>query len=107
MGDRNFWRELAARTEHVQEQATGSDADIMFLQCETRDDLRQLAPLQRHIKRNGAIWVVRPKGLGKDAAITEGDVMNLAKTYGLVDVKVVNFSPTHTAEKLVIPLRLR
>ncbi len=48
----------------------------------------------------GAIWVVRPKGV---ATISEKDVMSEARAAGLVDVKVVKLSETHTAEKLVIP----
>jgi hypothetical protein len=39
--------------------------------------------------------------------ITEGDVMAAGKAAGLVDVKVVRFSETHTAEKFVIPVALR
>jgi hypothetical protein len=33
--------------------------------------------------------------------------MAAGKAAGLVDVKVVGFSPTHTAEKYVIPLAAR
>jgi hypothetical protein len=48
--------------------------------------------------------VVRPKGRTE---ITEDDVMKAGKAAGLVDVKVVRFSETHTAEKFVIPLSRR
>jgi hypothetical protein len=41
-----------------------------------------------------------PKG---SDAISERDVMTAGKAAGLVDVKVVRFSDTHTAEKYVIP----
>jgi hypothetical protein len=34
-------------------------------------------------------------------------VMRAGQAAGLVDVKVVSFSATHTAEKFVIPLRAR
>ena len=44
---------------------------------------------------------VRRKGR-KD--LTEGDVRAAGKAAGLVDVKVVRFSDTHTAEKFVIPV---
>ncbi len=33
--------------------------------------------------------------------------MDAGKAAGLVDVKVVSFSPTHTAEKFVIPIAKR
>jgi hypothetical protein len=48
--------------------------------------------------------VIRPKG---KAVITESDVMAAGKKAGLVDVKVVSFSETHTAEKFVIPVAKR
>ena len=53
---------------------------------------------------DGAIWVVRPKGRQE---ITEQDTMAAGKAAGLVDVKVVGFSETHTAEKFVVPLARR
>ena len=39
--------------------------------------------------------------------ISERAVMAAGKAAGLVDVKAVSFSPTHTAEKFVIPVRQR
>lgn len=41
---------------------------------------------------------------GARAEISERATMAAGKAAGLVDVKVVGFSPTHTAEKFVIPL---
>jgi hypothetical protein len=58
----------------------------------------------RDLKPAGALWVVRPKGRRE---ITESDVMAAGKAAGLVDVKVVSFSDTHTAEKFVIPVAQR
>ena len=43
--------------------------------------------------------MIRPKGV---KTITEADTMAAGKAAGLVDVKVVKFSETHTAEKFVI-----
>ena len=57
-----------------------------------------LVPL---IVPNGSVWTVRRKGR-KD--LTEADVRAAGKAAGLVDVKVVRFSDTHTAEKFVIPV---
>jgi hypothetical protein len=48
--------------------------------------------------------VVRPKGRPE---ISEAAVMAAGKAAGLVDVKVVSLSATHTAEKLVIPVKDR
>ena len=56
------------------------------------------------LKANGALWVIRPKGRPE---IPESAVMAAGKAAGLVDVKVVSFSPTHTAEKFVIPISKR
>ena len=51
-----------------------------------------------------ALWVVYPKGKKE---ITENEVLAAGRKAGLKDVKVVGFSPTHTALKFVIPLDRR
>ncbi|HEV2986441.1 MAG TPA: hypothetical protein VGX46_18725, partial [Vicinamibacterales bacterium] len=66
--------------------------------------LARLEKLKASMKPNGAIWVVRPKGRPE---ISERAVMRAGKAAGLVDVKVVSFSATHTAEKFVIPVSAR
>jgi hypothetical protein len=48
----------------------------------------------------GALWVVYPKGLRE---ITEMQVLHAGRDAGLYDVKVVSYSPTHTALKFVRP----
>jgi hypothetical protein len=101
--DVQFTRELTGRGARVTTKASGQ-ADMIFYAATTRAALDQLGPLQKHLKRDGAIWVIRPKGV---AAITEADVMKAGKAAGLVDVKVARFSGTHTAEKFVIPVRNR
>jgi len=78
--------------------------DTIFVAANERADLRRLATLQNFLKRDGAIWVIRPKG---SPNISENDVMTAGKAAGLVDVKVVRFSDTHTAEKFVIPVSKR
>jgi hypothetical protein len=78
-----------------------SGADHLFVAVETQADLAALPSLVPLIERNGAVWTVRRKGR-KD--LTESDVMAAGKAAGLVDVKVVRFSETHTAEKFVIPV---
>lgn len=101
--DDGFAAEMAAVGVQVSTRLTG-EADVIVLGAERRDRLAKLVPLQRHLKRDGAIWVVRPKGID---AITQRDVMQAGKAAGLVDVKVARFSETHTAEKFVIPVRRR
>ena len=79
-------------------------SDIIFFAASEREQLERLAELRGALAPAGAVWVIRPKGGG---AITENDVMVAGKAAGLVDVKVVKFSETHTAEKLVIPVSKR
>ena len=75
--------------------------DLLFYSAEDRESLEQLPALRKTIRPDGAIWIVRPKG---SKAITEAETMAAGKRAGLVDVKVVSFSETHTAEKFVIPV---
>jgi len=75
-------------------------ADVIFFAASSRQDLSKLATLRHHLTPAGAIWVIRPKGTRE---ITDGDVISAARAAGLVDVKVVRFSETHSAEKFVIP----
>jgi hypothetical protein len=88
---------LAARGAEIVERG----ADHVFVAVETPADLAALASLVPLMARNGALWTVRRKSR-KD--LTESDVMAAGRAVGLVDVKVVRFSETHTAEKFVIPV---
>jgi hypothetical protein len=64
----------------------------------------KLRTLRSNLTPDGALWVIRPRGRPE---ISEQAVMAAGKAAGLVDVKVVRFSETHTAEKFVIPLARR
>jgi hypothetical protein len=76
----------------------------VFLLAEDPAGLKKLAELEPLIKRNGSIWVVSPRGRPE---IRDVVVIEAAKRAGLVDNKVVRFSDTHTALKLVIPVARR
>lgn len=78
--------------------------DVIFLAVERRESLERLGALASKIVPSGAIWTLRPKG---QPAVTEADTMAAGKRAGLVDVKVVSFSDTLTAEKFVIPVAKR
>ena len=80
------------------------NADAILYAATSRAELDRLTTLRAALAPNGALWVIRPKGV---KTITESDVMAAGKAAGLVDVKVVKFSETHTAEKFVIPLAAR
>ncbi len=52
----------------------------------------------------GAVCAIYPKGV---KIVTEAGVMAEAKQVGLVDVKNVSFSETHSGLRLVVPLARR
>jgi len=81
------------------------NTDMIFYGMSKPRGLARLAMLRDDLVPNGVIWVVRPKGGGHD--VTESDVMRGGKDAGLVDVKVVAFSDTHSALKFVIPVKDR
>jgi len=103
VGGESFLRELRGRTADIATKPA-KDSDVIFFAAEAKPALAKLKPLQNSMKKTGALWVVYPKG---QKHITENDVMAAAKSAGLVDVKVVSFSETHTALKLMIPLSRR
>jgi hypothetical protein len=101
--DKSFLKEL--RTAGAAMRTAGATAaDMIFAVFVHRDDLRRLAPLVARLKADGVLWTLRPKG-SKD--LTEAEMMRAGQSAGLVDVKVVSFSETLTAEKFVIPLARR
>jgi hypothetical protein len=102
--DREFRRLLDERTDDVHTEPV-SGADLVFLAASTAVELKALADIKLHIKSNGAIWVVRPKGV--PGGLNETGIIEAALDAGLVDNKVVSFSPTHSALRLVIPVHLR
>jgi hypothetical protein len=101
--DDSFIVDLESRGALVSRRAR-RDSDVILFGAGRRGDLRRIARLRAYLKPDGALWVIRPKGGG---AITEADVLAAGKDAGLVDVKVVRFSTTHTAEKFVIPVAAR
>jgi hypothetical protein len=98
--DGDFVEQLRARGASVSRRAV-RDADHIFLAAEAAADLRRITTLKKALRKDGSFWVVRPKGV---KAITEAGTQQAGLDAGLVDVKVVSFSPTHTAEKFVYRL---
>ena len=105
MDDESFLDQIAARTTDVARRTPKKDTDIVFFGADDVADLARLEKLRGYLTPAGAIWVVHAKGKG--AAFRDTDVFAAAKHAGLVDVKVASFSATHTAEKLVVPVKLR
>jgi hypothetical protein len=101
--DLDFIAELAGRAGTVLRRAAG-ECDLVFLAVSHRDDLGRIAALVPRLRRDGALWLVRPRG---HPDVTEAEARRAGLDTGLVDVKVVRFSETHTAEKFVFRLRDR
>jgi hypothetical protein len=99
-----FLTELAACVPEYARGQRINEADLIFFSAEAVADLGQLSSLARLIQKNGAIWVVYPKG---QKHIREIDVINAGKSAGLTDNKVCRFSATHTALRFCIPVAKR
>jgi hypothetical protein len=105
LDDATFLEQLEDRTPNVAHRTPKKNTEIIFFQANTVADLARLAKLRDYLTPAGAIWVIHTKGKG--AAFKDVDVFAAAKKAGLVDVKVASFSATHTAEKLVVPVKDR
>jgi hypothetical protein len=100
--DDRFRAQLAERAEVA--EGLPQDCDLIFVGAPERAALAKLIALQHHLKPDGALWVLRPKG---SPDITEMEVLDAGRAAGLVDTKVVAFSSALTAEKFVIPVARR
>lgn len=101
--EKKFIDELQQRGADVGRRVR-QGSDIIFVAIERREELDRMVGMIVSLAPDGALWVIRPKGSN---AISEREVMDTARTAGLVDVKVARFSETHTAEKFVIPKKDR
>ena len=102
-GDPAFVAELRGAGARIRTSGT-QPAAMIFATFRHRDDLRRLPGLVPRLHADGVLWTLRPKG-SKD--LTEAEMMRAGQAAGLVDVKVVSFSDTLTAEKFVVPLARR
>jgi hypothetical protein len=99
-----FLKELGNAVSHISIGRIVKEADAIFVGIRNEAELSRVEKLKASLKPNGALWIIRPKGRSD---ISERATMAAGKAAGLVDVKVVGFSATHTAEKFVIPLSKR
>jgi hypothetical protein len=102
--DAEFRREISGLTESVSKDQVGTATECIFCAADLKKELGTLAKISKSMKGAAALWIVYPKG---QKQISERDVLAAGRKAGLKDVKVVGFSPTHTALKFVIPLRER
>lgn len=103
--DDSFHRELDGKAAKI---ATGkkprASSDMIVYAVTAKPDLDRLTALRGSIVPAGMIWVLWPKGRKE---LREDDVRNAAIAQGLVDVKVMSFSETLSALKLVVPVAQR
>jgi hypothetical protein len=104
--DEEFEKEIQSTKAVVTptNQASPKGCDSIFLRIDTNKQLTLIAKIARGMLGAVALWIVYPKG---QQHITEGDVLSAGRKAGLTDIKVVGFSPTHTALKFVIPVNKR
>ena len=104
IADERFLAELEGAVAHLSIGRVAKPSNAIFYGAGHTTALSRLEKLKASLVPDGALWIIRPKGC-RD--ITESAVMSAGKAAGLVDVKVVRFSATHTAEKFVIPVNNR
>lgn len=102
--DGAFINDIEPFAPEFAERRPAGDLDLIFYRAEEKKALGRLASLRKAIVKNGAIWVVYPKG---QRHIREVDVIAAGKAAGLTDNKVCGFSNTLTALRFVIPLAQR
>jgi len=95
----SFLSDLEKRTPNITRRLS-SECDMILLGADQESDLATLDRCRASLKKDGAIWIVNPKG---QKSFNENHVLAAGKKAGLVDVKVVKFSETHTAHRFVIP----
>jgi hypothetical protein len=100
MGDDNFVKDLRAQSKSFSDFKALKTSDLIFFGASKAGELTRVKRLVPSLASAGALWIVYPKGRQE---ITELQVLNAGRAARLVDVKVVSFSPTHTALKFVRP----
>lgn len=98
--DEDFLRSLTSRAARVVVGRIAPRSNVVFLGADDIGALARIEAAASGIARDGAIWVVHPKGSDR---LRDTDIFAEAKRVGLTYTKVARFSATHTAEKLVIP----
>jgi hypothetical protein len=102
--DAEFLDELKSLAGSVTKDKVAADSDTIFFAADSLKELSPVAKIAKSLKGAAALWIVYPKG---QKSITENDVIAAGRKTGLKDVKVVGFSPTHTALKFVVPVDQR
>lgn len=102
--DEQVLRDLAEKGAELVMGSVPDQAPMVLFRIVHPDALARLGGMTKSIARNGAIWVVHPRG---DATVADTVIFAAARHAGLTYTKVVRFSETDTAEKLCIPRTAR
>jgi len=102
--DLEFAKELGQSRAVTEKGNAKPGASLVFWFVEGKNALHALGKVRKKLAGATGLWVVYAKGRKE---MTELDVLNAGRKAGLKDVKVVGFSPTHTALKFVIPVEKR
>jgi hypothetical protein len=102
--DGEFLKKLKGQKSAVAPGKIEDGVGWIFFGVDTREGLGEVKKIAGNLKGSAALWVVYPKG---QKSVTELDVISAGRKAGLKDVKVVGFTPTHTALKFVIPVEKR
>src|SRR5579863_323793 len=102
--DADFKKELRAITKNISDGKVAESVELIFVALQSGKDLDAVAKIAKSVKGATGLWLVYPKGKKE---IAENDVIGAGRKTGLKDVKVVGFSPTHTALKFVVPVERR
>jgi hypothetical protein len=98
--DGDFLKDLRGRAKSFSDSKPLSHSDLIFVGAEKVVDLERAGKAAPSLSSAGTLWIVYPKGKQE---IKEQQVLDAGRQAGLVDVKVVSFSATHTALKFVRP----
>jgi len=102
--DTEFQKELRDATKNISSGKVAPGSELIFVAVHASEGLGDVAKVAKSVKGATGLWIAYPKGKKE---ITESDVIGAGRKAGLKDVKVVGFSPTHTALKFVLPLDRR
>lgn len=102
--DRAFAVELKPLVARLSVGRVLAPSNAIFFGVSREAELSRVARLVTSLMADGALWTIRPKGVPE---ISERAVRAAGRAAGLVAVKVVRFSESHTAEKFVVPVKLR
>jgi hypothetical protein len=99
-----FLHELKRNKAEILEASAPGEARTTFLALAGKAALKEIALHASKSEGAEVLWVVYRKG---EKEIKENDVIAAGRKSGLQDVKVVGFSPTHTALKFVVAIKKR